>query len=120
MSSASVCVAGEAVADGVDAFMLGRDHLVPGALIAGHALADEERGGFLLGLLLGRAMRRRAGSSRQTGLRQFLRWEQCTGGRTKYRRRRVAGERQRHVKNAHAWLYARRSWFVPRERMQLT
>ena len=48
--------AGEAVADGVDAAVLRDDELLPRLLVAGHALADEPRESFLLGLLFGGAL----------------------------------------------------------------
>ena len=43
--------AGEAVADGVDAAVLGDDELLPGLRVAGHALADQFGECFICGFL---------------------------------------------------------------------
>ena len=48
--------AGEAVADGVDAPMLGDDKLLPGLRVPGHALANQLGDGFLRGFLFWRSL----------------------------------------------------------------
>ncbi len=60
-------VVGEAVADAVDAFVLGGDELMPGASVAGEAEGDELGEGVLLGLLLGGPLHAGLGGSGRRG-----------------------------------------------------